>query len=198
MRNERLIVMTEIALAIALAAVLNLPPLRIHLPVNIAGGTVSLTMLPILVIAMRRGVAAGVTAGALFGLVDLAMEPYVVHPVQLLLDYPVAFGLVGLAGVGAAVYRSTRSPLLRWGALFGGLLLGVIGRFASHWLSGVVFFGASAPAGQPVWLYSAVYNATYLLPSFAITAVAAALVFPVLERAVPARGLSGRASWARS
>lgn len=188
MRNERVRLIVEIALCVALAAVLNLPGLQIRLPINIAGGTVSLNMLPIFVLALRRGLGPGLVAGAIYGFVDLLIEPFVVHPVQLLLDYPIAYGLVGLAGLGAVAWHQR----VAGGRLVDGarvalpfLLLGGAGRFAAHWLSGMIFFGANAPEGQPVWLYSLVYNASYLIPSVVLAALATLAVLPALERAVP-------------
>lgn len=190
MRNERIAILTEIALAVALAAVLNLPFLRVQLPFNFAGGTIALNMLPILVVALRRGLMPGIIAGALYGAVDAMIDPSIVHPVQFLLDYPVAYGMVGLAGLASPAWRRSADAAAaasRWAVLLGAMLLGVGGRFAAHWLSGVVFFGEYAPEGQPVWLYSLIYQSTYLLPSFALTLAAALLVFPALERAVPVR-----------
>lgn len=189
MRSERLRVLVEIALCVALSAVLNLPGLRIRLPINIAGGTVSLNMLPIFVLALRRGTLAGLAAGALYGVVDVLVDPYVVQPVQFVLDYPVGYAMVGLAGLGSRAWNAAfrRTEVLKAEAVAAPfLVLGALGRLAAHWLSGVVFFGANAPAGQPVWLYSLVYNASYVLPSLALSAVAAMAVLPVLERAVPA------------
>ncbi|MBA4370592.1 MAG: energy-coupled thiamine transporter ThiT [Coriobacteriaceae bacterium] len=186
MKKERLVTLVEMALAIALGAVLNY--MSVRLPIHIAGGSISLDMLPIIVIALRRGPVAGVVTGALYGFVNLAMGPYIVHPAQVVLDYPLAFGLVGLAGLlpsrpDAGDMAVARAPI---GAVVGGLA-----RLASHYVSGVVFFGANAPEGQPVWLYSLVYNATYMLPSIVACAVAAAIVVPVLDRTVPARSARG-------
>ncbi len=65
-------------------------------------------------------------------------------------------------------------------------VLAMTARFAAHFVSGVVFFGAYAPAGQPVALYSLIYNATYMGPSAVLCLVATLVVLPVLERAVPA------------
>jgi thiamine transporter len=187
-KNQRVRVLVEIALCVALSAVLNLPGLRIRLPINIAGGTVSLSMLPIFVLAMRRGVGPAMVAGAIYGLVDVLVDPFVVHPIQFLLDYPVGYAMVGLAGIGAAAWRATVDRGLHARAqlvVLPFLLLGASARLASHWLSGMVFFGANAPSGQPVWLYSLLYNASYVLPSLIFSAAAAVAVLPVLERAVP-------------
>jgi thiamine transporter len=63
--------------------------------------------------------------------------------------------------------------------------IGGIARFAASVVSGVVFFGADAPAGQPVLVYSLLYNSSYLLPSLVVTGVLTAVIVPVLTRAVP-------------
>lgn len=185
MRSKRVQLLVEIALTAALSAVLALVAVR--LPINIAGGTISFAMLPIFVVSLRRGVVAGVAAGVLFGVIDLFIEPYFVAPVQVLLDYGVAFGLVGLAGLGAGAYRRALrvSPWKATLVAIPYMLLGGAGRFAAAWLSGIVFFGQNAPAGQPVWLYSIVYNLSYIVPSVIMCIVAALVVLPVLERAVP-------------
>lgn len=186
MRSERIRVMVEIALAVALAAALNW--FGVRLPWNIAGGRVSLDMLPIFVVALRRGVLPGIIAGALWGMVDLMIDPYVVHPVQLVLDYPLAFGLCGLAGLGSkstrALMAAGRSTAAAASAA-GWAVVGGAARFASHLVSGIIFFAANAPAGQPVVLYSALYNLSYIGPSLVACAALTALLVPVLERAVP-------------
>ena len=171
----------EGALTIALAAALNaLGPM---LP---QGGRVSLVMLPLVVYGLRRGPMAGMVAGALFGLVDLLIEPVgVFMPIQILLDYPVAFGLAGwIAGLFAGAWKTAttaNTARMMWVAA-AATVAATGGRFAAHWLSGVVFFASFAPPGQPVWLYSLLYNGAYLLPTAVLSAIAAAAVMPALQR----------------
>lgn len=185
MRSQRTLLLVEVALTVALAAALNFLALR--LPINFAGGSISLSMVPIFVLALRRGVGAGLIAGFAFGCVDLVIEPYFLAPIQVLLDYGVAYAAVGLAGLGASVFRRTseRSVLAGVAVSVPFMLLGGVARFAAAWTSGVVFFGSNAPKGQPVWLYSIVYNSSYLIPSLIISITAAILILPVLQRAVP-------------
>jgi len=196
MERDRVRIIVEIALTVALSAVLNLPFFRIRLPINIAGGTISLNMLPLFVLALRRGLAPGMVAGALYGMIDLFFDPFVVHPVQFLLDYPVAYSLCGLAGLGSRPWHAAveRGSFARadWVAV-PYLVLGAVGRLGAHWFSGLVFFGQNAPPGQPVWLYSLIYNASYILPSLVMSALATLAVLPVLERAVPSAGARSRA-----
>lgn len=183
-RNDRIRVLVEIALTVALAAVLNVVKVW-RMP---EGGAVSLEMLPLLVLALRRGVGPGVIAGALYGVVELMFDAYVVHWLQFLLDYPVAYGLVGLAGIGSASWRRASVTASRTKAILiaiAWIAVGGWGRFVAHWVSGVVFFAQYAPKGTPVALYSTIYNASYLVPSLALVAAAAMLVLPALERAVP-------------
>jgi thiamine transporter len=164
MRSQRTLVLVEIALTVALSAVLSF--LAVRLPINFAGGTVSFSMVPIFVLALRRGVGAGLLAGFLFGWVDLVIEPFFVAPVQVLLDYSIAFGAVGLAGLGSTYFRRAfkRSAVAGLAVCVPFMVLGGVGRFAAAWTSGVVFFGANAPEGQPVWLYSIIYNLSYIVP----------------------------------
>ncbi len=159
----------EIAVAIALAAVLHLAKLW-EMP---QGGSITLgTMAPLLILALRRGPVAGATAGALYGLFEgwiLSGGKFFYHPVQVILDYPLAFGLLGLAGF------FPRSPAF-------GVVIAAAARYLSHVVSGVVFFAQYAPKGQPVWLYSLGYNITYLGPDFAVAIVLTLLVWERLAK----------------
>lgn len=188
MDRNRTGVMVEAGLTIALAYVLG----RFMIYALPNGGAVSLEMLPILVFAYRRGLAAGVFAGAIYGLLNYTIHPVgVVHWIQFALDYSVAYGLLGLAGIGAGrpgrSDASDRTVLRMRAALTPVLLLAMSARFAAHLVSGIVFFGAYAPPGQPVFLYSLIYNSTYMIPAMILCMIAAYLVMPTLQKAVPVR-----------
>src|SRR5919206_4569380 len=144
-------VLTEAALAVALAFVLGLIKVW-KMPF---GGSISLEMVPLILLALRQGPWVGIVAGAAYGVLDLAIDPYVVHPVQVLFDYPLAFGALGLAGFFAPTVR---------GAVLG-TVVAVLARFFCHFVSGVVFFASYAPKGWNVYLYSAAYNSSSLIPS---------------------------------
>ena len=157
----------ETAVTVALAAVLSL--IRIKLPHLIYGGSVSLHTLPLLVLSVRRGPRAGILAGAAYGVVNFVMTPYFVHPVQLFLDYPAAFGCLGLAGLAASRGSGPWTMVL---AVAGASLA----RLASHVLSGIVYFGHLAPEGTAVWKYSLLYNGSYMLPETLLAVVAVPLL----------------------
>lgn len=180
--RQRLVLLTEVGLSVALAVVLSFLKLW-EMP---QGGSISLAMLPLFVLALRRGLWPGVVAGALYGVVDAIIEPYVVHWAQFVLDYPLAFAAVGLAGLfAAALLRATRDGRTGRAAalVVGAVALGACGRYAAHVLSGVVYF-ASYAKGQPVLAYSLAYN-SFVLVSAAACAAAALAVLPALARVVP-------------
>jgi thiamine transporter len=164
-------VLAEAALAVALAFVLGLIKV-FQMPF---GGSVSLEMVPLILLALRQGPFVGIVAGATYGLLDLAIEPFIVHPVQVLFDYPLAFGMLGLAGF----FR----PTVR-GAILG-TVVAVLARFFCHFVSGIVFFASYAPEGWNPYLYSAVYNAAYLVPSLVVALVAVVVLLRALEGAQP-------------
>lgn len=129
-----------------------------------AGGEITFgSMTPILLLALRRGVRVGVVGGVVFSFIVLALEPFVYNPAQFLLDYPLAFGALGLAGI----FRGRGL-----GGAVAGVFVGITGRFTCHFLSGIIFFASSAPSGESPALYSAIYNGSYLLPELAISAAA--------------------------
>src|SRR5918997_1530683 len=164
-------VLTEAALAVALAFVLGFVVL-FRMPY---GGSVSLEMIPLILLALRQGWKVGVVAGAAYGLLYLAIDFFVVHPVQLILDYPLAYGALGLAGLF--------KPTVRGAVL--GTTVAVLARFACHFLSGVVFFASVAPQGWNPYLYSAAYNAAYLAPSLGIAIMVTVVLLKALQGAQP-------------
>ena len=185
----------EMSIAVALAAALGL----LKLFVMPQGGSVSLEMLPILFIAVRRGLVPALTVGVLYGLVQLLLPgAFLVQPVQVLLDYPFAFGALCLAALvpvpvaprGLAWREIRLSPgrvVPFLAALTGAVALGVSARFVCHFLSGIIFFASYAPAGQAVWIYSLTYNLLYLVPEALLTIVLLSFLLVGYDGAYAAR-----------
>jgi thiamine transporter len=166
-------VLTEAALAIALAFVLGLITL-FRMPL---GGSISLEMVPLILLAVRQGWKVGVLAGAAYGLLNLAVSPIILHPIQVLFDYPLPFAALGLAGLF--------NPTVR-GAIVG-TVVAVLARFAFHFVSGVAFFASYAPEGWNPLIYSVVYNAAYLIPSLIVALIAVPILLRALAQARPSR-----------
>lgn len=150
--------LTISALLIALSTVLG----QIRIFEMPQGGSVTLfSILPLAVCGYLLGTRRGVIAGFCVGLINLIFGPYVIHPIQLLMDYPLAFGAVGLAGL-------TRN---RNNGLTKGYIIGVIARYICAVMSGVIFFGEYAPEGFNAWTWSLWYNLTYLAAEGILTII---------------------------
>jgi len=158
-------VLAEMAIAIALATVLSYIKI-FSMPY---GGSVTLgSMVPILLISFRRDVKVGVTTGVIYGFVQMFLDGWFYSPVGMFLDYPLAFGVLGLAGL------FKKQPII-------GVIVSMAGRFVSHFISGVVFFGMYAPEGMSPMVYSAAYNGGYMLPEIVISAI---LIYLLVQRDV--------------
>ncbi len=158
-------VIAEVSIIVALSLVLNFIKI-FQMP---QGGSITLgSMVPLLLLSFRRGPKVGVFAGVVFGLVQMMLDGWFYSPVGMFLDYPLAFGALGLAGI----FKKT--PLV-------GVAASMVARFLSHFLSGVVFFGMYAPEGMSPVVYSAVYNGSYMLPELVISGI---LIYMLIQRNV--------------
>jgi len=156
-------IVAEATMVVALSVVLSF--IKIYsLP---QGGSITAgSMVPLLWISLRRGVRVGLFTCSVYGLIQFIVEPFFVHPVQLLLDYPIAFGVLALAGL------FKEHPLI-------GVGIGILGRFVAHFVSGIVFFSQYAPEGMNPAVYSAIYNGSYLVGELIVSSV---LMFIIVKR----------------
>lgn len=145
-----------IALATVIATVIKLPSLP-------NGGSVTLfSMLLVTLVGYWYGPKVGIIAAVGYGILQFITGPYVVHPLQVVIDYPLAFGALGLSGF----FSGKKNGLLK------GYLTGVFGRFFFASVSGLVFYTvyveSLAENMVAIWA-SLVYNMTYILPEAVIT-----------------------------
>jgi thiamine transporter len=146
-------VLTEVALFTALATVLSVIKIW-KMPL---GGSVTLaSMMPLIWLSLRRGPKVGLFAGVVYGFVQMAIDPQIFYPTQILLDYPLAFGIIGLAGF------FKNHPII-------GTTTAVTSRFIMHLISGAVFFAEYTPDGMNPWVYSTLYNGSYMLAELGIS-----------------------------
>lgn len=144
------------AMSVALGTVLSNIKL-FHFP---TGG--SITLLSMLVICLPGyffGLGAGLMAGVAYGVLQLLIDPYVLYPVQLVVDYLLAFGALGLSGI----FSNSKFGLIK------GYIAGILGRYVFAVISGWIFFGAYAWEGWAPLPYSLAYNAIYIFSETVIT-----------------------------
>ena len=159
-------ILVESSLCIALYLILSAFKL-FQMP---QGGSITLGMVPLFIFAYRWGAKWGIIAGSVSGILHfLLIGGFFVHPLQIFLDVPLASGMIGLAG------------LFKNHKIIGILIAGGL-RFSCHVLSGVIFFAEYAPIGQNIWIYSAIYNATYLLPSLIVCGIVSLILLKKLPQ----------------
>lgn len=173
-------ILIEGALFIAFATVLSYVKL-FDMPF---GGSITLEMLPLVIMALRNGVKWGCLTGFVHGLIQMIIgfsnvlycNTFIAQIGCVLLDYIVAFTVLGLAPFFAGCAGKNRKAGFLIGSVAAGLL-----RFLCSFLSGCLLWGSYAPEGMNVVLYSFLYNGAYMVPDIIILAA----VVLVLEEKVP-------------
>ncbi len=168
--------MVEGGVCIALCIALSYLKIPIGLEFGGFGGSIDLVMIPLIIFAMRSNALWGLGAGLVFGTLKFIFaNGAAIDWVSIIFDYSVAYSMVGLAGL-----FHKRSKLVPLAAL-----VGCLGRFAIHFISGVTvyakylpdsFMGVEKPS---VALYSLLYNGTYMLPNTVLAVVVCAALLAV-------------------
>ncbi|NLO82452.1 MAG: energy-coupled thiamine transporter ThiT [Clostridiales bacterium] len=166
MKRMSVRMLVEAGVMIALAQVLSYVVIY-QMP---QGGSVTAgSMVPIMVFAIRWGTGHGILAGAVYGILQFVLGPkWSYHIISILFDYVIAFACLGLAGL----FR--RRGII--GAM-SGTFVGVLGRFICHVISGAVVFASYAPEGQNPWVYSMVYNGSFLLPELIMSMIIVGIIY---------------------
>lgn len=199
--------LTESAMLLAMAIVLELVS-KSFIPEMPFGGQITLvSMLPVVLISYRHGVKWGLVSGLCYALIEMVIgaktvaaafqpgyfgdETMILNAlIMCLLDYILAFSLLGLGGI---FRNKIKNPGL---SLMCGSLVALGARYLAHVLSGYILFSGWAewfftqdgfPAwgaqlvqsltpGVLGWVYSLVYNGMYMVPEMILTALAALLI----------------------
>lgn len=160
------------AIAIAMSFALSYARF-IHLP---QGGSVTFaSLLPLMIYCCMFGTRRGIAVCLIYGCLQALQDTYIIHPIQFLLDYPLAFGMIGVSGIFCE--RTT----LRKNKFFGfivGAVIAVVLRYACHVCSGVFAFAdyADLDTYDTALAYSFGYN-SFTLVDLAIDLAAGILLF---------------------
>ena len=151
------------AMAIALATVTSMIKL-FEMPM--CGSVTLFSMLFIVLIGYWYGLGGGLTVAIAYGVLQLLLDPYILSFPQMLVDYILAFGALGLAGI----FHNSKHGLIK------GYIVAVLGRYFFSFLSGWIFFGMYAPDNFPnAVVYSLAYNGSYLGAEALITLIVIAI-----------------------
>ena len=174
--------LTEGGICIALALVLSYLKIPIGLSFGGFGGSITLVMVPLILFAVRYGAPWGILAGVAFGTLKYFFaEGFAVSWVSIIFDYSVAYGAVGLAGLFRVKSNDySKLPLAAF--------VGCLGRFVVHYISGVTIYRIYEPTEvfnttfTNPYLYSAVYNGSYVFIDMVLCLVITALLYRPLSR----------------
>ncbi len=195
--KTRIHLLAESAILVALATVLSM----LKVWQSPYGGSVTvLSMAPIILLSMRRGVKVGLLGGLVYALIQLLLGlsnlAWIPTPMGVvlgaLLDYILPFTLLGLGGIfrNCKLGNATMQPILT--AALGGLLVTLI-RYLCHTLAGVVVWyelDLVWYADDPThivhlygpWMFSAIYSAIYMVPEIIATTVGTGLLNKALYK----------------
>ena len=180
-KSTNILVLTECAVMLALSFALSSAKL-FEMPM---GGSVTVaSMLPIMLIGIKYGPTVGISTSFVYSLMQLlqAFASANVFPycetlgtlvLCIALDYILPFTILGLAGIFLKI-KLTESNEIN---AYLGIVSVVILRFFSHFITGVAIWGQWAPEGMGKYIYSLVYNGSFLLADFAICIICAVLMF---------------------
>ena len=179
MQSTKTRILVEGAIMVALATVLSFIRV-VKLP---WGGSITLlSMLPIVLFSIRRGIKPGLTVSFLFALIQFiqgimdGLFGWGLTPGSLIacifLDYLLAFTVLGLAGL----FR--QKGVTGWIA---GIALAILLRFTMHFLSGVIIWKSFGQLWGDFFtentvLYSLLYNGAYMLPEMIFTIIGAVVL----------------------
>ncbi|WP_302177207.1 energy-coupled thiamine transporter ThiT, partial [Megamonas funiformis] len=143
----------HIGLILALTIILHSIRLY-HMP---QGGSVTLGgMISLILLSLYYSPSVGYLAGFIYGFINFIQDPFILHPLQVIFDYPLPYMLLSIVGY------FKRTILL-------GASVAIIARFLCHFFSGIIFFADYVPVGTSIYTYSLIFNITYLLPELIIT-----------------------------
>lgn len=148
------------------------------------GGSVTFaSMLPLCLYSYMFGTRKGVVAGVVYGLLQFIQSPQFYQPMQVMLDYPIAFGALGLAGI-ARNFKFLKGNVFAEFAT--GASIAIILRYFAHVISGYFVFGSwGSYYGYSALAWGFLYNTFTLVDLAIVLAVGlAALTSKTVRRMV--------------
>ncbi len=187
MKNLRLVVLLEASLMAAFAVILDLLP-SIKLSPSIS---ISIAMVPIFLLSYRRGFRAGVLAGFVWGILQIALgDAWIATPVQMVIEYFIAFAFIGFAGLFAGKVQSALGDNSRFKAITWVILatfLGSLARYVWHFIAGFVFFAEYAPDDMSPLLFSLVVNGITMIGSAILCSIMLVIITNIAPRLIKVR-----------
>ena len=181
-------ILVEIAIFAAIGFALDIFQGGLFRGVFASGGSIGIAMVPVFIIAYRRGFLAGFLCGLTLSLIQMLGGIYVVNGatfdnkflqvmgpfIQVMLDYVLAYTVVGLVGVFAGSYKKSETMGKKIFYIIIGTVIAGLLKYACHVIAGGVFWLGDGSDGfwgasNDTWLYSFVYNGAYMIPNIVLS-----------------------------
>lgn len=170
MEHSKTRMIAEAGVAIAIAQVLSFITL-FHMP---QGGSIkAASLVPLMIFAYRWGGTRGIWAGVVYGVLHFLLGfKSSIHYLSIILDYLVAYGAIGVCGY----FKDNITGLVS------GSIVAIALRWFTSVTSGAVVFASYAPQGQNPWIYSMIYNASYMIPDGILNIIVLLFVYQGVKR----------------
>ncbi len=182
MNHNRTRMLVEGAIMVAAAQILSYIKLW-RMP---WGGSITLSMLPIVLYAVRWGVKPGLLAGFILGTLQFSLDGgFAIGWQSIIGDYVLAYTLLGLAGLARG----------KKGNVFLGSVIGGLGRFLVLFVTGATLWAEYMPdtffnmTMTSPWIYSCLYNLAYMVPNIIICMVVFAVIYKPLRKYILAEDI---------
>nr|WP_225422983.1 energy-coupled thiamine transporter ThiT [Companilactobacillus jidongensis] len=187
-KTNSLVVLTEGAIIVAAAQALSFVP---H-DLGVSSIQVEYGLIPMTIYALRRGLKPGLTAGFVWGILDLILKGFssggFLNPLQGLVEYPLAFAAVGLVGLGSVRVKNrineNKNPL---GLIIFYSAIGFLVKYFLHFIAGGIYWGAYAPKTMNPWIYSLVINGGSFIANMIMLLILLVLLTRVFKRFIITR-----------
>lgn len=189
MKKISLITLIEASFFAVFAIVLDfLPSIKLSPSISI-----SVAMVPIFILACRRGFKVSLISGFLWGILQIAIgEAWIATPLQAFIEYFVAFAFIGFAGLFYPVIQSNlekgqKNRMFGWVIL--AVFVGTFARYIWHFIAGVFFFASYAPVGMSPVLFSFLANGATMLGSAVLCSIVVILLLSTSTRLIKQKGI---------
>ena len=179
LKNNKLRILVECSLMVAIATVLGYIPL-FRMP---QGGTITLgNMIPLVLVSFRHGLSWGVLTGGSYGIINMLLDLKNIFYATtiwamlgvIFLDYLLSYAIIGFA-----CFLAKPIPKRGLGIAVGTMVTGLL-RYFCIFISGILIWYPYAPEGTPVWIYSLIYNGSYMIPEIIMTTILTTLITQLL------------------
>lgn len=184
-RQDSLVVLTEGAIITALAMGLS------YIPHSTGVSSIEFVygLIPMSIYALRRGLKPGLMDGLVWGLLDMLLRGLstggVLNPFQGIVEYPLAFAVVGLIGLGSVrVQQAIKNGKNALGLIIFYSAIGFFAKYFLHFIAGGIYWGSYAPKTMNPWIYSLVINGGSFVANMIMLLVLAVILNRIFKQLI--------------